>query len=211
MINAEKLLKELNGFADTYYGLGAEPKFQSLVQSLKEEIALSEQKKAGKADRFKAALRFSKSANKKLKYSRPGIAGAYIGESGKQYITDSYSVVRYDNPYNGLVEAEQGGGGAYPNLDKVIDNYDSKCKVELPSVAELKTELKLNKAEGNLDNQGYSRTSLGKTEYDTALLIQMVEAVEPTEAYFSNDSNTATLVLIGDGAQGVLLPLRPKK
>lgn len=207
-MDAAKLLKELNGFADVYYGLGAEPKFQSLVQSLKEEIALAEQKKAGKADRFKAALRFSKAANKKWKYGRPAIAGAYIGESGKQYITDSYGVVRYDTPYEGLVEAEK--GEAIPNIDKVIDNYNSKCKVELPSIAELKTELKVNKAEGNLDHQGYSRTSLGKSEYDTALLIQMVEVVEPTEAYFSNDSNTATLVLVGEGAQGALLPLRPR-
>ena len=87
-MDAVKLLKELNGFADTYKGLGAEPKFQCLVQSLKEEIALGEQKKAGKADRFKGALRFSKATNKQWKDRRPGIAGAFIGETGKQYITD---------------------------------------------------------------------------------------------------------------------------
>lgn len=210
MINAEKLLKDLNGFADVYYGLGAEPKFQSLVQSLKEEIALAEQKKSGKADRFKAALRFSKATNKQWSYKKPSIAGAYIGESGKQYITDSYGVVRYDTPYEGLVETTR-EAGLSPKLDKIIDNYDSKCKAELPSIAELKTELKVNKAEGNIDSYGNSRTSLGKPDYSTALLIQMIEAVEPTEAYFSNDSNIATLVLIGEGAQGALLPLRPKK
>lgn len=208
MINAEKLLKELNGFADVYHGLGAEPKFQSLVQSLKEEIALAEQKKAGKADRFKAALRFSKATNKQWKGIRPGIAGAYIGESGKQYITDTYGVVRYDNPYEGLVEA---GDGTYPNLDRVIDKYNSKCKAELPSIAELKTELKLNKAEGNLDNRGRSLTSVGKATFDTAFLIQIIEAIEPTEAYFSDDSNVPTLVVIGEGAQGALLPIRPIK
>lgn len=206
MISAEKLLKELNGFADVYYGLGAEPKFQSLVQSLKEEIALSEQKKAGKADRFKGALRFSKATNKQWKNARPGIAGAYIGESGKQYITDTYGVVRYDKPYEGLVEAE---GGSYPNLDKVIDHYNSKCKADLPSIAELKTELKTNKATGNLDARGISLTKVNKAHYNTAFLIQLIEAVEPIEAYFSNDSEVPTLVLIGDGAQGALLPVRP--
>lgn len=206
-LDAAKLLKELNGFADVYYGLGAEPKFQSLVQSLKEEIALDEQKKAGKADRFKGALRFSKATNKRWKGIRPGIAGAYIGESGKQYITDSYGVVRYDTPYEGLVEAE---GGSYPYLDKVIDNYNSKCKAELPSIAELKTELKVNKAEGNLDDKGNSLSKVGKAFYNTAFLIQLIEAVEPTEAYFSDDSHVPTLVVMGDGAQGALLPIRPK-
>ena len=206
-LDATKLLKELNGFADVYKGLGAEPKFQCLVQSLKEEIALGEQKKAGKADRFKGALRFSKATNKQWKDRRPGIAGAYIGESGKQYITDSYGVVRYDTPYEGLVEAE---GGSYPNLDRVIDTFNSKCKAELPSIAELKTELKVNKAEGNLDLNGISLSKVGKAFYNTAFLIQLIEAVEPTEAYFSNDSAVPTLVVIGDGAQGALLPIRPK-
>lgn len=207
-MDAAKLLKELNGFkAEVYGNHEAHPKLEAVLQSLKEEVALAEQKKAGKADRFKGALRFSKATNKRWKGIRPGIAGAFIGESGKQYITDSYGVVRYDQPYEGLVEAE---GGSYPNLDRVIDNYNSKCKAELPSIAELKTELKVNKAEGNLDQNGISLSKVGKAFYNTAFLIQLIEAVEPTEAYFSNDGNVPTLVVIGDGAQGALLPVRPK-
>ena len=206
MISAEKLLKELNGFADTYYGLGAEPKFQSLVQSLKEEIALAEQKKAGKADRFKAALKFSKMAEKEQKHTRPGIAGAYIGEGGKQYIMIYAMAVRYDSPYEGLVMA---GEGTKPNVDQAIDKYNSKLKAQLPSIAELKTELKLNKAEGNLSVRGRSETKLGEVKYDTEYLIALLEAVEPKEAYFTAENNVASLVVIGDGAQGVLLPIRP--
>ena len=206
-MDAAKLLTELNGFADMYYGLGAEPKFQSLVQSLKEEIALAEQKKAGKADRFKGALRFSKAANKQWKGARPGIAGAYM-LNGKQYITDCYGVVRYDNPYEGLVEASE---GTSPNIDRVIDNFNSNLKAELPSIAELKTELKMNKAEGKLDERGISHTQIGKSIYNTAFLIQLFEAVEPSEAYFADDSAVSTLVVIGDGAQGALLPLRITK
>lgn len=206
MMNAEKLLKELNGFADVYYGLGAEPKFQSLVQSLKEEIALSEQKKAGKADRFKAALKLSKQAEKAAGKVRPGIAGAYIGESGKQYIMISAMAVRYDNPYEGLVMA---GEGTQPNIDRAIDSYDNNLKVELPSLVELKTELKLNKAEGKLNPNGRSMTKIEEALYDTEYLIQMIEAVEPNEAYFSCKGQIPSLVVIGNGAQGVLLPIRP--
>lgn len=208
MISAEKLLKELNGFADVYYGLGAEPKFQSLVQSLKEEIALAEQKKSGKPNRFKAALKFSKMSQKEQKYSRPGIAGAYIGESGKQYIMIAAMAVRYDNPYEGLVMAED--VGTKPNIDRAIDSYNSKLQVELPSLAELKTELKLNKAEGNLNEKGRSMTQVEEALYDTEYLINLIEAVEPEEAYFSCEGKTPVLTVIGDGAQGVLLPIRPK-
>lgn len=204
-MDAAKLLTELNGFADVYHGLGAEPKFQCLVQSLKEEIALAEQKKAGKADRFKAALKFSKMA-KKSNIARPGIAGAYIGETGKQYIMIAAMAVRYDAPYDGLVMAEE---GTRPNLDKVIEAYNSNLKTELPSVAELKTELKLNKAEGKLNPKGRSMTQVGESLYDTEYLISLVEAVEPEEAYFSAEGKTAALTVIGKGAQGVLLPIRP--
>lgn len=206
-MDAAKLLKELNGFADVYYGLGAEPKFQSLIQSLKEEIALGEQKKAGKADRFKGALKFSKLAKKENNTTRPGNAGAYIGESGKQYIMIGAMAVRYDNPYEGLVMAEF---GTRPSIDKYIDTYDSKLPVELPSIAELKTELKLNKAEGNLQD-GVSLTALGESFYNTEYLIQMIEAVEPSEAYFATAGQNAVLALIGDGAQGILLPVRLKQ
>ena len=206
-MDAAKLLKELNGFADFYKGLGAEPKFQSLVQSLKEEIALSEQKKAGKADRFKGAVKFAKLAKKEMKYSRPGVAGAYIGESGKQYIMIAAMVVRYDNPYDGLVEAEE---GTRPNVDKVVDTYDSKLPAKLPSISELKTELKINKAEGNLQG-GVSLTKVGESLYNTEYLIQMIEAVEPSKAYFATAGQNAVIVLIGDGAQGALLPVRPKR
>ena len=205
-MDATKLLKELNGFADFYKGLGAEPKFQSLIQSLKEEIALSEQKKAGKADRFKGAVKFAKLA-KKGNPARPGVAGAYIGETGQQYIMIGAMVVRYDNPYDGLVEAEE---GTRPNVDKVIDSYDSKLPAELPSLAELKTELKINKAEGNLQD-GVSLTKVGESLYNTEYLIQMIEAVEPSEAYFSTAGQNAVVVLIGDGAQGALLPVRPRR
>lgn len=206
-MDAAKLLTELNGFADVYKGLGADPEFQCLIQSLKEEIALGEQKKAGKADRFKGAVKFAKLAKKKSSYSRPGIAGAYIGESGKQYIMIDAMVVRYDNPYDGLVEAEE---GTRPNIDKVIETYDSKLSAELPSIAELKTELKLNKAEGKL-YEGVSLTKVGESLYNTEYLIQMIEAVEPSKAYFATAGQNAVVVLIGDGAQGALLPVRPKR
>ena len=206
-MDAAKLLTELNGFADVYKGLGAEPKFQCLVQSLKEEIALGEQKKVGKVNRFKAALKFSKLAKKTSEYSRPAIAGAYIGESGKQYIMIAAMAVRYDIPYEGLVMADD--AGTRPNIDKAIDSYDSKLKVELPSIAELKTELKINKAEGKLNPNGRSMTKVEEALYDTEYLITLLETVEPEEAYFSCEGKTPALTVIGDGAQGLLLPIRP--
>ena len=83
-MKAEKILKDLNEIAEFYDAIKLHPKFESLTQELKSEITLAEQKKAGKADRFKAALRNSKKINKEWLYSRPGIAGAFILENGKR-------------------------------------------------------------------------------------------------------------------------------
>ena len=60
--------------------------FMNLAQSLREEIALAEQKKSGKADRFKAALRLSKWVNREFRATRPAMAGAYIDDKGAQWI-----------------------------------------------------------------------------------------------------------------------------
>lgn len=206
-MNAEKVLSSINMIVNKYApNVSKAPELEALVQSLREEIALAEQKKAGKPNRFKAALRVSKRINKDLKDSRPGLAGAFTWEDGKQYLFHSYFAARFDEPFDGLVEA--GEGGKPSSLVKMFENYNSRLPVDLPSLAELKTKLKLDKAEGNLDDRGWSLCELDDVFYNTDLLIQCVEMVEPTEAYFSSDGKFPMLVMFGEGAQAVLCPIR---
>lgn len=207
-MNAEKVLKSINLIVSKYAPNASQsPEFEALAQSLREEIALAEQKKSGKADRFKAALRFSKKCNKEQRETRPYMAGAYIDEKGRQCIFHPAMAVRYEVPFDGLVEAEE---GERPDvLDRVMSTYDRSKPLALPELGHLKTMLKLDKAEGNLDD-GRSITELDGVTYNTEYLIQLIECVEPTEAYFSGPGKFPILVVFGEGAQGVVCPVKAK-
>lgn len=203
-MNAEKVLSSINLIVEKYAPNASKaPEFEALAQSLREEIALAEQKKAGRSDRFKAALRFSKVANKANLGRRFGLAGAYVMD-GKQYIVHDHLAVCFDTPMDGLVEA--GKGERFTSFDKVIEpRYKS---VELPSMADVKTQAKLAKAEGNLDKHGIHRVEIDGVQFNSKLLIQIMEMVGDGEAYLCNNSNFSPLVLIGNGARGVVLPMR---
>lgn len=207
-MNAEKVLSTLINLQAAYGGENAafiDPDYRSLIQSLKEDIALSAERSAGRADRFKAALKFSKKCFNKFKDTKPGFAGAYIDEKGRQCITDGYSAVMYEKPFDGLVEADE--NATHMNLEKVI-NYDSNLPVDLPTLAELKTKKKLDKADG----KKRSLTMIGENiYYSTDFLIQLLEMVEPKEAYFSSSAKLPDLVVIGEGAKGIVLPVHIKK
>jgi len=205
-MNAETVLKSINNIAELYNpGIAETVEFQDLAQKLREEIALAEHKKSGKADRFKAALRFSKWVSREQQ-ARPAMAGAYIDKNGRQWILHPAVAVRYDKPYDGLVEAEDGTRPS--NADRLVESYDSKRPVKLPDLKDLKIKLKLDKAEGNLDERGRSHTTLDGVTFDTELMIKLLEIVEPKEAYFSGTGNYPVLVVMGKGARGVVCPLR---
>ncbi len=206
-MKAENILKSINRIAELYApGVINTPEFEKLAQDLREEIAMAEQKRAGKVDRFKAALKFSKRSKKEMEYSRPSLAGAYIAENGKQYIFQPHMAVRYDNPFDGLVEAPDGDRPV--SLDNLLNNYDSSRSFELPELGHLKTMLKLDKAEGKLDDHGRSHTKLDGATFSTEYLIQLIEMVEPTEAYFSGKGKYPSLIVMGEGSTGILCPIR---
>ena len=208
-MKAETILASLNRIAELYApGVINTPEYKKLAQSLREEIALAEQKRAGKADRFKAALRFSKKCNKEQQATRPAMAGAWIDDQGRQCILHPHMAVRYDKPFDGLVEAKEGMRPAA--LDRMMSTYDSSRRLTLPELGHLKTMLKLDKAEGKLDEHGRSHTKLDGVTYNTEYLIQLIEMVEPTEAYFSNNRKFPMLVMMGEGARGIVCPINVK-
>lgn len=203
-MDAEKILAKLTIIATQLPQINGSDEYKDIVQSLKQDIALRAEKNAGRASQYKAALRFAKYC---VKYcaDRPLFRGAHV-ENGKQYITDTHKAVRFDTPFEGLPEASN--DGKRPNFDKVIDTYNYRLPATLPTLAELKTELKINKAQKNLNDSGHSLTVINGRNYNTDYLIQMVEMINPKEAYFTNESDTAYLVMIGDGAQGVVTAIR---
>lgn len=205
-MNAEKVLSSINLIAEKYGSviLAMTPEFMALAQSLREEIALAEQKKTGKGSRFKAALRFSKKVQKEFAARRPSMAGAYVDRKGAQCIIHEYYAVRFNEPMDGLVMVKE--SETPPDFEQLFASYDSSRSVALPSLAELKTKLKLDKAEGNL-RDGRSISVLQGVHFNTDYLIQMVEMVEPSEAYFSHNGKHPNLIMFGDGACGLVCPM----
>lgn len=205
-MNAETILANINKIAAQHEIIKITKEYEMLVQGLKEEIALKEQKKSGKPNRFKAALRFAKYCNGMFKNTRPLFAGAFM-DNGMQYITDAIRIVRFETPFDGL---PQGGEGIKPASLTQLFKYNSSLPVTLPPLAELKTKLKIAKADGTLDSEGRDVVEIGGRWFNTEYVIQLIEMVEPTEAYFSREGNYPLLVLIGDGAQGALSAMKIK-
>lgn len=58
----------------------------------------------------------------------------------------------------------------------------------------------------------YQFTLIGENVYySTDFLIQLVEMVYPNEAYFSSSNKLPALVVMGEGAKGIVLPVNIKK
>ena len=205
-MNAENILTSLNRIAELYApGVIDTPEYEKLAQSLREEIALAEQKRAGNVDRFKAAVKFAKKCNRDMQEIKPYLAGAYTDCNGKQYIVHSFMAVRYDVPFDGLVEAEE---GIRPSVDNMMSTYDRSRSYTLPELGHLKTKFRIDKAEKHLDAHGRSITELDGICFNTEYLIQLIEMVEPEEVYFSNNRKNANLVVFGKGAAGILCPVK---
>lgn len=184
------------------------PEYKELEQKLKSDIALETYKKTGKQGRFKAALKFSKQLQKKWADAKPGVAGAYIQEDGRQCLVDNCLGVRYDEPYDGLVTAS---GENHMNLGSLIDVPETEYVLPLPTLAELKTELKTAKAEGRTTEHGRCIIKFEEHWFDIEYLIQAIELVEPEMVFFSKTDMTSPMILCGDGAKGCLMPVSHKE
>ena len=173
-----------------------------------------------KANRTKAVLRILKNSNKEQ------FTKAFIDDDGKEIVFDDYRAICFANPVDGVPTTDNGDGflsirDAYFSND--ISSYD---KLNLASLAELKAELKIDKANNvGIDTGKKKKTpiyafGISANEYNSTMpvvnlqyLIDIVETMPSAKAFYKTNRNGILTVYFFDdeGNMAVLLPLRFNK
>lgn len=207
----EVILEHLTNLSNAFPEIKTHPDHAALLEALRIEIvesaAKSEGKSEGKLVRLRAAKRLSKETAQKWKTQIPALAGAFTQE-GKQYIHNGFYAVRFNRPMNGLTES---GDKSERTEVNIYDNLKKSIPVNLPTIPELKAKLKLDKAEGNLETvmgKADSYTNLDGRYFKTKWLIDLMEAVNPTAAYFEEDKPYTILTMEGEDATALLCPAK---
>lgn len=197
---------------------GAPSMMADLCKALQMDILKSSDK--CKANRAKAVLRILKNAGKEQ------FTKAFIDDDGKEIVLDGYRVICFANPVDGVPTTDNGDGFISIKKSYFSEDVNSYNKLNLASLAELKAELKTDKANNVGVNLGKKKRTpiyafgISADEYNGTTpivnlqyLIDIVEAMPSAKAVYKTDRNANSTVYFVDdeGNKAVLLPLRYNK
>lgn len=154
-----------------------------LMLDLKEQINRESAKAAGHANTRNAMLRIIKSVPEAR---RDTMGGAWDTE-GKQTVCDSYRAIRLNSAID--LPSPQYPNGA-PNMKPIFDGVmQNRDKLDLPSLADLKTYMKEQAAENKARTGKPNKNGItydfgdGKPAVKAEYLLDMLEALPNADAY----------------------------
>jgi hypothetical protein len=239
-MNAEKVLAALNEIVeqidkdhpDYYFSgyfnrdmhsiessyCGAPSMMADLCKALQMDILKSSDK--CKASRTKAVLRILKNTE------REQFAKAFIDDDGKEIVLDGYRAICFASPVDGVPTTDNGDGFISIKNSYFSEDISSYNKLNLVSLAELKAELKIDKANNVGIDMGKKKKTpiyafgISADEYNSTMpvvnlqyLIDIVEVMPSAKAFYKTNRNGISTVYFVDdeGNMAVLLPLRYDK
>lgn len=197
---------------------GAPSMMADLCKALQMDILKSSDK--CKANRTKAVLRILKNSDTE-KFTK-----AFIDDDGKEIVLDGYRAICFASPVDGVPTTDNGDGFLSIRdscFSKDISSYD---KLNLASLAELKAELKIDKANNvGVDTGKKKKTpiyafGISADEYKSTTpivnlqyLIDIVEAMPNAKAVCKTDKYgfSAVYLIDDEGNMAILLPIRYNK
>lgn len=205
--------RDMNSVESSY--CGAPSMMADFYKALQMDILKSSDK--CKANRTKAVLRILKNSDKE-QFTR-----AFIDDDGKEIVLDGYRAICFANPVDGVPTTDNGDGFLSIRDSYFSEDIRSYDKLNLASLAELKAELKIDKANNvGVDTGKKKRTpiyafGISADEYNKTTpivnlqyLIDIVWAMPSAKATYKTDRNgNSTVYFVDDeGNNAVLLPLR---
>ncbi len=186
-----------------------------LKQYIAEQIAQTKGGAKGK-QRFKSAQQYIKEAIKEYP-NRLQLNGSWI-YNGKQYITNTFSGIELISIIEGLPEISKDVEPykLYEIIDSAERNTHTNLKVEIPSLIDLKTQLKIAKAEmkaRKVEEFQKVRSGLVKINnyfFNVKLLVDIIKLfpTEDLEYYVGNTKYSPIFVRDDIGNRAVVLPIR---
>lgn len=193
---------------------GAPSMMANLCKALQMDILKSSDK--CKANRTKAVIRILKNSE------RQQFTKAFIDEDGKEIVIDGYRAICFASPVDGVPTTDNGGGFIFIKKSYLSEDISSYNKLNLASLAELKAELKIDKANNvGIDNGKKKKTpiyafDISADEYNKTTpivnlqyLIDIVEAMPSAKAYTKYRNGSSSVYFVDDeGNRAILLPFR---
>lgn len=205
---------DMNSVTSSYNG--APSMMSDLCKALQMDILKSSDK--CKANRAKAVLRILKNAEKEQ------FTKAFIDDDGKEIVLDGYRAICFVNSVDGVPTTDIDEGFTAIKNSCFNEDISSYNALNLKSLAELKAELKIDKANNVGINTGKKKKTpiyafdISADEYNNKMpivvnlqyLIDIVEAMPSAKAFYKTDRYGISPVYFVDdeGNNAVLLPLR---
>lgn len=168
---------------------GAPSMMADLCKALQMDILKSSDK--CKANRAKAVLRILKNSE------REQFTKAFIDDDGKEIVLDGYRAICFANPVDGVPTTDNGDGFISIKKYYFSEDISGYNKLNLASLAELKAELKIDKANNVGIDTGKKKKSpiyafgISAYEYNSTMpvvnlqyLIDIVEAMPSAKAFY---------------------------
>ena len=182
-----------------------------LIEEVEAEIRDVYNKASGNASVADAAKRVQKRASQ---HRMEALHRAYRGSQGL-IICDGAQALRFNlDTAPSLVEHPE-GYVFYPDIDRIIDgSKGNDVPVEVPSLGELRTAIRIAKAKHNAPRGGGAVFILKAAEQDVRvdaqLLADMPEALPGATVTAAREkTQRSALYFKAENGDGVLLPLRP--
>lgn len=193
---------------------GAPSMMADLCKALQMDILKSSDK--CKANRTKAVLRILKNSE------REQFTKAFIDEDGKEIVIDGYRVICFVSPVDGVPTTDINEGVTAIKNNCFNENISGYNNLNLKNLAELKAELKIDKANNVGVNTGKKKKTpiyafgISADEYNKTTpivnlqyLIDIVEAMPSAKAYTKYRYGSPSVYFVDDeGNRAILLPLR---
>lgn len=183
----------------------------NLMIDLREDIAAVGMKSSGRVSILSACKRILKTAGRN---ARDTFTRAWMGQDGRQYFCSGFHGVALSSPLDAPTQdpAEASGHGA---LEKQITTAPADVvPVELPTLATVKTHIKICKASGECEGRGKvviwdfgPGIGLVNAQY----LADILEALPGSGAVSAAETDISPFFFRDDeGNAGILLPIDPK-
>lgn len=201
-----------SSFDDGFSNFSAGDILAVLCKEIERDMVMDGAKKTGKQTQYKAFERIWNDAVSMNKDRRPACAGTYEAD-GYRCLCDGYRAVRISN--NSIPMPQEAPKAGEPfNLDPCFNGLSNRGKIELPSSAWVKSQIKIKKAEAKARGMRKPNIVINFMNSDGDLVFfnaqYIVDILEAIPAY---DTATlggqfAPLYMSNKDGEGIVLPMR---
>lgn len=201
-----------SSFDDGFSNFSAGAILAILCKEIERDIVMDGVKKTGKQTQYKAFERIWNDAVSMNKDRRPACAGTYESD-GYRCLCDGYRAVRISN--NSIPMPQEAPKNGEPfSLKSCFNGLSNRCKVDLPSAAWVKSQIKIKKAEAKA--QGIKKPGIvisfmnDKKEFvffNAQYIVDILEAIPNYETATLGGMYSPLYMSSKDG-DGVVLPVR---